>query len=93
MTNDPNRRRLLKLVGLTLAATPVLYLSRNAEAKTNPAGRARYKYQEYPNGNWSCSNCMEFRPDTSNPSRGTCNKIPLDDEILADGYCIAWSTM
>ena len=40
------------------------------------------KYQDKPNGDQKCSNCMQFEPP------GSCKVV--DGKISPDGYCIAW---
>lgn len=93
MSDIKSRRELLKVVGKSLAVIPLCTGKVEALAVTNQGGRAKFNYQDFPKGEWSCATCLDFLPSASNPSRGGCKKIPLDDEILADGYCIAWNTM
>lgn len=88
MSANRNRRTLLKFTGLALAA-----VMGRAEATTNAALRAKLKYRDSPNGNMSCTNCLEFIPGKTGQGPGRCNKIPGDDEISPNGYCMAWNSM
>ncbi len=78
-----SRRSLLKsAVALTGVATcAALVPSRNAQAQAK-ASKAAMKYQDHPNGDQKCSNCMQFVAPTS------CKVV--DGSISPNGYCIAW---
>lgn len=91
MTSDLSRRKWLKVIGLTLVSAPMVGVSQNAAADVNIAARANYQYRDYPNGIWSCSICAEYLP-ASNPLRGECRLIQMDDNIHEDGYCIGWKS-
>ncbi len=93
MSTDLNRRKWLKDVGVTLALTPVLFLPRQAGAKTNSTLRAEFKYQSKPRENMSCTTCLEFIPGKTDKDLGGCKVIPGDDEIEPGGYCTRWNTM
>ncbi len=86
---DP-RRRFLKIIGLTLAGTPLLVRYGRASATTNAALRSALKYQDKPSGDKSCSNCQQFVPGPAASGPGTCKVIPGDTEISPQAYCTAW---
>jgi hypothetical protein len=92
MTTNFSRRNLLKTAGIALALIP-LSLSRTACAKTNPALRAQLKYKDTPQGNMTCTSCLEFVPGKTDKDLGGCKVIPGDDEISPNGYCTSWNTM
>jgi anaerobic selenocysteine-containing dehydrogenase len=54
--------------------------SRNAHAQK--VSKAAMKYQDKPNGDQKCSNCMQFEPP------GSCKVV--EGAVSPDGYCIAW---
>ena len=92
MTNDIRleRRRLLKAGGAALAAIPVLVLAGNAHAATNAQMRTALKYQDKPEGDKMCSNCMQFVPGKTPKDKGGCKIMQGDTEISPSGYCTAW---
>lgn len=93
MTIDPKRRLWLRRVSLALAAIPVVALSANAQAKTNPALRAELKYQDTPKDGKACDGCVEWIAGPTQKDLGQCKKIPDDDEISPDGYCDVWKSL
>jgi hypothetical protein len=52
-----------------------------AEAQQK-ASKAAMKYQDKPNGDQKCSNCLQFEPP------GSCKVV--EGTISPNGYCIAW---
>ncbi|OYW37768.1 MAG: hypothetical protein B7Z35_08940 [Hydrogenophilales bacterium 12-61-10] len=86
----PSRRKFLKIGGAALALIPVLAVSGNAMAATNAAMRASMKYQNKPNGDKNCSNCMQFVPGKTAKDLGGCKIFAGDTEISPKGYCVAW---
>lgn len=78
------RRRFLKIGGAVLATIPIAVVSRRADAETNAALRAALKYQGTPEGDKSCSTCVQF------VAPGSCKAIPGDTEISSQGYCSVW---
>jgi len=86
----PSRRKFLKIGGAALALIPVLAVSGNAMAATNAAMRASMKYQNKPNGDKDCSNCMQFVPGKTAKDLGGCKIFAGDTEISPKGYCVAW---
>jgi len=83
--NQMPRRQFLKMGGVMLAAIPIVVASGQADAATNAAMRAALKYQASPEGEKSCSNCVQFAAPSG------CNAIPGDTEISPQGYCSVWS--
>src|SRR5438552_4704447 len=69
------------------AATPGLIVCQTALAQQKvPA--ASVKYQDKPNGNQQCSNCLQFVPGNAPTAMGTCKVV--DGPISPSGYCIIW---
>jgi hypothetical protein len=85
------RRQFMKISGVALAMIPVMVVSGRADAATNVALRASLKYQGKPEGDKSCSNCMQFVPGASAKALGGCKIMAGDTEISPQGYCIAWT--
>ena len=69
------------------AATPGLIVTQTALAqqKVPPAS---VKYQDKPNGNQQCSNCLQFVPGNTPTAMGTCKVV--DGPVSPSGYCIIW---
>lgn len=88
--NQTLRRRFLKITGAAVAMIPIIVACGRANAATNSALRTALKYQGKPEGDKSCSNCMQFVPGTSAKDPGGCKVIPGDTEISPQGYCAAW---
>jgi hypothetical protein len=78
------RRQFLKFGGTILATIPILAVSGRADAGTNAALRTALKYQDIPEGDKSCANCMQF------VAPGSCKVMPGDSEISPQGYCAVW---
>lgn len=89
---DDSRRRMLRSAVLVLAVAP-LVRTPPAAAAANPALRAQLQYQDKPNGEMRCDNCVDFIPGPDGTAPGGCTRIPGDDEIRPEGYCNAWNTM
>jgi hypothetical protein len=85
------RRTFLKVGGTMVAVIPLMAASRWALAAKNEAIRTSLKYQDKPNGEEKCSNCLQFVPGKTPKDRGGCKVIAGDTEISPDGYCIAWA--
>ena len=79
------RRRFLKMSGTVLATIPIVVISNRADAATNAAVRSALKYQGTPEGDKSCSNCVQFVAPSS------CKLIAGDTEISPQGYCSVWT--
>lgn len=88
--NPLSRRRFLGMGAATLAIIPVLAVSGRAAAATNASLRAALKYQTKPEGDKSCSNCLQFVPGPAANKPGGCKIIPGDTEISPQGYCVGW---
>jgi hypothetical protein len=52
--------------------------------------RTSMKYQDKPNGDKSCSGCMQFVPGKTAKDLGGCKIFTGDTEISPKGYCVAW---
>lgn len=89
--SQTQRRQFLKLGGAALALIPVIGISGNAVAAPNAAMRASLKYQDKPEGDKNCANCLQFVPGKSPSDKGGCKLIPNDTEISPKGYCVAWA--
>jgi hypothetical protein len=85
------RRQFLKLGAAALAMIPVTVVSGRANAATNAAMRTALKYQPKPEGDKSCSNCLQFVPGKDAKALGTCKILPGDTEISPQAYCTAWT--
>lgn len=84
------RRRMLKSGGAVLAMIPLMALSGGTQAATNAAMRASFKYQDKPEGDKACSNCVQFVPGKTDTALGGCKIFPGDTEISPNGHCQAW---
>lgn len=93
MPTNLTRRKFLKTAGFALVLTPLVAITRQARAATNPILRAEFKYQNFPKGDMNCTNCLEFVPGKTDKDLGRCKVIPGDDEISPNGYCTKWNTM
>ena len=82
---DLSRRNLLKLGGIAVVTMPLAALA----AKNEPLRKAM-KYQEKPEGDKKCSNCLQFVPGKSAKDLGGCKLFAGDTEINPEGYCTAW---
>jgi len=69
------------------AAAPAWLMSGSALAQQK-VPQASVKYQDKPNGNQKCSNCLQFVPGSSPTAMGTCKVV--DGPISPEGYCIIW---
>lgn len=88
-TQNP-RRRFLTFGAAALAAIPVIAISHHAEAATNAALRTALKYQNKPEGDKNCANCLHFVPVADAKKPGSCKILPGDTEIAPQAYCIGW---
>jgi hypothetical protein len=93
MSTDSSRRKWIKNASVGLTLLPLIFLSRQSKANTNPALRTQFKYKDTPQENMSCISCLEFIPGKSVKDAGGCKVIPGDDEILPNGFCTRWNTM
>ena len=89
--NQSPRRRFLKIGAAALAVIPVALVSSRTDAATNATLRAALKYQNKPEGDKSCSSCIQFVSGPSVKDLGGCKVLPGDTEISPQGYCIVWA--
>jgi hypothetical protein len=78
------RRSLLKRAALlaTAAVTARLMPSKEALAQQK-ASQDAMKYQDKPNGDKRCSNCLNFIPSSG------CTIV--EGTVSPNGYCLAWA--
>ena len=77
-----SRRSMLKrVVVLSGAACGGLLSNRQARAQAK-ASKAAMKYQDHPDGDKKCSECMQFMPPDG------CKVV--EGTISPNGYCIAF---
>ena len=76
------RSVLISSAVLAGAACAGLVSPRRASAQ-GKASKAAMKYQDRPNGEQQCSNCLQFVPP------GSCKVV--EGAISPNGYCIAWT--
>ena len=88
--NQKPRRDFLKLGGAVAVAIPLLASSRWAEAAKNDALRTAFKYQDKPDADKMCSNCLHFEPGKTPTAMGGCKIMAGDTEIAPNGYCAVW---
>jgi hypothetical protein len=72
-------RRAAGLAGVSLAGTFIPIRLASAQQKV---AKEAMKYQDKPNGDMKCDNCMQFVAPSS------CKVV--DGTISPNGYCIAW---
>jgi hypothetical protein len=78
------RRELIKFVALGATIPFTWALINKAEAS-----KALMKYQETPNGNEKCSNCMQFISGDTPDADGECKVV--QGSISPQGWCTAYS--
>ena len=78
-----SRRSFVKGVVLLAGATTSMLAFGQAKAT-----KAAMQYQEKPNGNKQCSNCLQFVPGKKPKDNGTCKIV--DGSISPNAYCMAW---
>ena len=88
--NQMPRRHFLRIGGAALAAIPVMVITGRADAATNVALRTALKYQNKPEGDKNCANCVQFIPGATSKDLGGCKVIAGDSEISPAGYCTVW---
>jgi hypothetical protein len=91
--SESSRRHFLILSAAAIAAIPILGVRGNAYAATNASMRASLKYQDSPNGDKACSNCMHFVPGKTPSALGGCKIMPGDSEISPHGSCVGWAAI
>lgn len=89
----PARRQFLKMGSAAIAMIPVVALTGNAIAATNAGMRTSMKYQDTPNGDKDCGNCVQFVPGKTPKDLGGCKLFPGDTEVSPKGFCVAWAAI
>jgi hypothetical protein len=87
MQKSTSRRNVLGTLCGAAVAIPVMLVAQPAVAKKAEALRTALKYQETPKGDAQCSNCLHYKGETAEGSKGACAILPGDDEIDATGWC------
>ena len=86
-----SRRNVLKIGVAAVVAIPLAGFSHLASAAQNTAIRTALKFQEQPNGDKQCANCVNFLPNKDKPGNNDdvngCKLYPGDTEIPPHGYC------
>lgn len=84
-----SRRGFLK--GGALLASIAVVTATGVMTREAVAGvpKAAMQYQDHPNGNKECSNCIQFIPGPSAKAMGKCKIV--DGAISPHGYCNAYS--
>lgn len=81
-TCTTSRRRVLKGVVLLAGAAMGTMLGTEGVRAQQKASKDAMKYQDKPNGDQRCDNCVQFTPPNS------CKVV--EGTISPQGYCIAW---
>lgn len=77
-----SRRYVLKSALVLGGAACAGALQSHVAHAQQKASQAAMKYQDKPNGDQKCSNCLQFEPPSS------CKVV--EGTISPNGYCIAW---
>jgi hypothetical protein len=77
-----SRRAALKSALVLAGAACAGALTAESARAQQKVSKDAMKYQDKPNGDMKCSNCLQFEPPAS------CKVV--DGKISPDGYCIAW---
>jgi hypothetical protein len=89
-----SRRKILKAGVTAMAVIPLAGFPHLASAAQNAAIRKALKFQEQPNGDKQCGNCINFIPNKDKPGNNddvnACKLYPTDSEIPPHGYCSAF---
>jgi hypothetical protein len=78
-----SRRTLLKSVVVIAGAACAGVGAHQDALAQGKVAKAAMKYQDHPNGEEKCSNCMQFVPPDA------CKIV--EGKISPNGYCIAWT--
>lgn len=80
---NPSRRLVLKRTALLAGVALTANILRSNEVRAEKASQDAMKYQNKPDGDKRCSNCLNFlHPSSCAIVEGT---------ISANGYCMAWA--
>ena len=84
MDNDRrlDRRSVLKSAVVLAGAACAGFLSSTQARAQGKVAKAAMKYQDHPDGDKKCSECLQFIPPDS------CKVV--EGVISPNGYCIAW---
>jgi hypothetical protein len=84
MANGTLSRRTLIRSAVVLAGAACAGVASQRQALAQgKVPKSAMKYQDQPNGDKKCSNCMQFMPPDS------CKVV--EGKISPNGYCIAWA--
>ncbi len=83
---NQSRRNMLKLGSIAVVMMPMA-----AFAAKNDAMRKAMKYQDKPEGDKKCSNCLQFVPGKTASDLGGCKIFAGDTEVSPNAYCAAWA--
>jgi hypothetical protein len=79
-----SRRSILKYAGLLAGAALASGSAGVGDALAQQkASQQAMKYQDKPNGEMKCSNCLQFVPPNG------CKVV--EGKVSPEGYCIAWA--
>jgi hypothetical protein len=78
-----SRCSVLKGAALLAGAALAAGIVPSKEALAQRTSKDAMKYQDKPNGDKRCSNCLDFIPS------GTCAIV--EGMVSPDGYCLAWA--
>jgi hypothetical protein len=88
--HESARRRLLRR---TAAALPLLLalplLARPSAARAGSASKDAFHYQDHPNEDKRCANCLQFVPPADGQQFGACRIVA--GPISANGWCMAFT--
>jgi hypothetical protein len=86
---ESTRRRLLR----EAAALPVLLalplLARPSTARAASASKDDFHYQDHPNEDKRCANCVQFIPAADGQQLGACKIVA--GTISPNGWCMAFT--
>ena len=80
---NPSRRSVLKRTALLAGVALTANILRSKEALAQKASQDAMKYQDKPDGDKRCSNCLNFI------SPSGCAIV--EGTISPNGYCMAWA--
>ncbi|MEJ2697925.1 MAG: high-potential iron-sulfur protein [Candidatus Sulfobium sp.] len=82
-----SRRTLLK--GAAAVTGVALTSAFTGKARAAKASKAAMKYQDKPNGDQQCDDCMFFIPGKTPKANGTCQVV--EGSISPHGWCTAFT--
>ncbi|MCB1949341.1 MAG: high-potential iron-sulfur protein [Burkholderiales bacterium] len=81
------RRELIKFLAIGITFPLMTGAINKAEAAKAP--KTVVKYQDNPNRNEKCSNCMQFIPGKTPQANGECKIV--EGRISPEGWCTAYT--